>query len=187
MPIIEIIKEDPRISKLQFLAKALKNGDDRFHVTTLKVESDGSAVALDGARLHWVADIELEKGYYKMVRCTKTKISIDRIADLDDANLPGYPQYSDLLLLPDVEPLDLMMTTVDNGNSKAYTAIVRAMVGRVTINFNFVNDLCATWDGIASVYIPPPTLNNRTGDDETNGAVIFTMPEYQAIIMPMNL
>ena len=131
----ELSKFDDRLQAIQFLSKSMLPKDGRFHVGHIRVEADGSAVSTDGARLHYVKDIALEPGYYKVHKCTKSGALIDKVFELDTSE-GGFPDYADILTIPNIEGFDVMLRTSDNIPSKVFTEVVRAMA-KSTVNFNF--------------------------------------------------
>ena len=180
---IELSKFDERLQAIQFLSKSMLPKDGRFHVGHIRVEADGSAVSTDSARLHFVKNINLEPGYYKVHKCTKSGALIDKVFELDTSE-GGFPDYADTLTIPNVMGFKVMLGTSDNTPSKVFTKVVRAMA-KSTVNFNFINDLCSIFDDMVSVIVPEPT-----GDDddlETNGPIHLVKNGYHAVIMPVRL
>ena len=69
---IELNKTSSRLEAIQFLAKSMLPKDGRFHTSHFKAEVNGNAVSTDGARLHFVENLPLEPGYYKIHKLTKS-------------------------------------------------------------------------------------------------------------------
>ena len=182
---IELSKPDSRLEAIQFLAKSMLPKDGRFHVGHIKVEVNGNAASTDGARLHFVENLPLEPGYYKVHKCTKSGALIDKVFELDTSE-GSFPDYDDILAKRNETSHEFlaMLGTSDNNPSKVFTMVVRAMA-KSTVNFNFINDLCNVFDDMVSVIVPAPT-----GDDddlETNGPIHFVKNGYHAVIMPIRL
>ena len=185
----ELSKFDDRLQAIQFLSKSMLPKDGRFHVRHIRVEADGSAVSTDGMRLNFVKDINLEAGYYKVHKCTKSGALIDKVFDLvDDQGMENgsFPDYADILAKRNEtsREFDVLLGTSDNIPSQAFTEVVRAMA-KSTVNFNFINDLCNVFDDMVSVIVPAPT-----GDDddlETCNPIHFVKNGYHAVIMPVIL
>ena len=69
---IELNKTDSRLETIQFLSKSMESKSGRFHTSHFKVEVNGNAASTDGARLHFVENLPLEPGYYKIHKLTKS-------------------------------------------------------------------------------------------------------------------
>ena len=187
----KLSKTDGRFQAIQFLSKPMLPKDGRFHVGHIRVEADGSAVSTDGARLHFVKDINLEPGYYKVHKCTKSGTLIDKVFDLvDDQGMENgsFPLYTDILAKRNETSHEFyaMLGTSDNNPSKVFTMVVRAMA-KSTVNFNFINDLCNVFDDIVSVIVPEPGTSYNDGEPETEKPIHFVKNGYQAVIMPVRL
>ena len=185
---IELSKFDERLQAIQFLSKSMLPKDGRFHVGHIRVETDASAVSTDGSRLHWVKDINLEPGYYKVHKCTKSGVLIDKVFDLDTTE-GSFPDYTDILAKRNdtSREFDVMLGTSDNIPSKVFTEVVRAMA-KSTVNFNFINDLCNVFDDMVSVIVPEPSASSyREGEPETCNPIHFVKNGYHAVIMPVRL
>ena len=179
----ELSKFDDRLQAIQFLSKSMLPKDGRFHVGHIRVEADGSAVSTDGARLHFVKDINLEAGYYKVHKCTKSGALIDKVFELDTSE-GSFPKYADILTIPNVVGFDVMLGTSDNIPSRVFTEVVRAMA-KSTVNFNFINDLCNVINDVVSVIVPEPGTSYNDGEPETVKPIHFVKNGYHAVLMPV--
>ena len=187
---IELSKPDSRLEAIQFLAKSMLPKDGRFHLGHVKVEANGNAVSTDGSRMHFVENLPLEPGYYKVHKCTKSGALIDKIFELDTTE-GSFPDYADILTIPNgngEKSFDVVLSTSDNQPSKTYSEIVRAMSGNV-VNFNFVNDLCNVIDDTVSVIVPAPDNmgKNESFTGETCKPIHFVKNGYHAVIMPIQV
>ncbi|MFQ5772467.1 MAG: hypothetical protein ACE5HX_18165 [bacterium] len=178
---IELDKNDIRLEAIRFLAKALDAKDDKFHTSHFKVEENGSAVSSNGAILHWAKDVSLKPGYYKVHKITKTKALIDKVFDLD-TNEGSFPDYQDLLRIPDAKRFDVWLSPDGYAPAKAYTKIIRAMEVS-TIDFIFLNNLCSIFDDIFSVVIPKS--EEFGGTIQTFKAIHLLKNDYHVLIMPL--
>ena len=186
----KLSKTDERLQAIHFLSKSMLPEDGRFHVGHIRVEADGSAVSTDGARLHFVKDINLEPGYYKVYKCTKSGALIDKVFELDTSE-GGFPDYADILTIPKAVGFDVMLGASDNIPSKVFTKVVRAMA-KSTVNFNFINDLCNVFNDLFSVIVPEPdTMSNNDNyiqdEPETCKPIHFVNNGYHAVIMPVRI
>ena len=178
---IELSKPDSRLEAIQFLAKSMLPKDGRFHVGHIKVEANGNAVSTDGARLHFVGDLALEPGYYKIHKLTKSGALIDKAHDLDTRE-GDFPDYADLLAFPSGNgEQSFSVNLTPDFASKSYTEVVRAMKGS-TIEFSFLKDLCNTVQEVVSVVVPGPEETSR--GLETCKPIHFGNDNLHAIIMP---
>ena len=124
---IELNKTDSRLEAIQFLAKSMLPKDGRFHVSHFKVQANGNAVSTDGARLHFVGDLALEPGYYKVHKLTKSGALIDKAYELDTRE-GDFPNYADLLAFPSGNgEQSFSVNLTPDFASKSYTEVVRAM------------------------------------------------------------
>ena len=182
---IELSKTDERLQAIQFLSKSMLPKDGRFHVGHIKVEANGNAVSTDGARLHFVENLPLEPGYYKVHKVTKSGALIDKVFDLDIGE-GGFPDYADILTIPNVQGFDVMLGTSDNIPSRVFTEVVRAMA-KSTVNFNFINDLCNVFNDVFAVIVPEPGASYDDDEPETERPIHFVNNGYHAVIMPVRL
>ena len=179
---IELTKTDQRLEAIQFLSKSMLPKDGRFHAGHIKVEEDGSAVSTDGSRLHWVNDIALEPGYYKVFKVTKTGALIDKVYELD-TDEGTFPDYIDILAIPEGEGETSFDTVLNSERaSGSYTKVIRAMSSS-TLEFSFINDLCSIFDDVFAVIVPKPE-GNHNDDLETCRPVHFIKNGYHAVVMP---
>jgi hypothetical protein len=73
----------------KWLASALADSTDgRFHVSTIWVKEDGSALATDGMRMHVVSISSLEAGYYRVAKQTRWSITLEKVAVADICDFP---------------------------------------------------------------------------------------------------
>ena len=192
---IELNKTSSRLEAIQFLSKSMEskssiyNISGRFHTSHFKVEVNGNAVSTDGARLHFVENLPLEPEYYKVHKCTKSGALIDKVFELNNSstyNGRDFPDYADILTIPNVEGFDVALGTSDNIPSRVFTEVVRAMA-KSTVNFNFINDLCNVFDDVVSVIVPEPDASFKDGEPETCNPIHFVKNGYHAVIMPVRL
>jgi hypothetical protein len=178
-----------------------KNGDTRFHVGHIKVEPDGSAVGTDGNRLHHVScfhykGVQVEPGYYRILKRTKTEVWIDRVSELDEPH--GYPPYEELM---NYEPektvnFELTLTTEFIPMFGAFAELTRCTPRGQCFNFYYFADICELIDGEVSVclkidkhwqteepHIEKPVIFERVVKfPDENGEVVLT-----ALLMPVRL
>ena len=91
-----INKKDPtgystetHLKEIQWLASALADADDaRFHVTHIWVRDNRQAIATDGSRMHIVAMVSLEPGYYRVMKKSRWSITLQRVNDEDTCDFP---------------------------------------------------------------------------------------------------
>lgn len=184
MSTITIDKNDKRLDSVKFLISAMKKNDLRFHIKHFKVETDNSAVSTDGARLHYVKEIDLESGYYVVHKNLKTSVLIEKVYDFETGK-ERYPVYQDLLKVPDFIQFDYFNKTEDSDPSSLFAEVVRKMKEAV-LNFYFVEALCNTMDGIITVSIAEPE-KNYNGEIETTQPIHFVKENLHAVIMPKKL
>ena len=179
----ELNKFDDRLKAIQFLSKAMDCKSLRFHIKHFRVEN-GRAVSTDGHRLHHVDYVALEDGFYKIHKCTKTTALIDKVYELDNDE-GSFPDYADLLVLPEFKVFDLMFSA--EKLSASYTRVIRAMES-TTLEFNYVKDLLVM-DGVVTIHIAEPESNihNSSEPDETCQPVHFVLGGLHAIIMPKSI
>ena len=185
MTTIQIDKSDKRLKAVKFLTACMSKNDERFHCKHFKVESDQSAIATDGHRLHWVYDLALAPGYYQVHKNNKTSVLIEKVYELD--TLEGsYPDYVDILSIPDDgKTFDIMFQDIPGGCdvSGVYTTIIRQMES-TTLNFDYVSDVYSALEGDVVSCIVPPNEKTGLGEIETCKPVHFQRNGFQAVIMP---
>ena len=190
MATVLIDKNDKRLKAIKFLTSCMAKNDHRFHIKHFKVESDGSAVSTNGSRLHWVKELPLESGYYKIHKNNKASVLIEKVYDLD-TNEGSYPDYIDLLTVPEGEDEkveDILFSERSErpgacDASGVYTKVVRNMT-ETTLNFNYVNDIYNTLEGDVVTCIVPEPDKTPKGNIETWKPIHFMRNGYHAVVMP---
>lgn len=163
-------KSDPRTDLVLFVARAVekKNGYKDY----LKmVYSDGKAnlIATDGKRLHCVNfTFGMPKGYYEIVKATKTEILLYR---KDDMDVP-FPDYEKIV--PSITDAKRKIENSSLYGPQLVAQVIRALEPTDCINLDFLSD--TTKD-----------MNWKNVYFYCEGKVIyFADDERFALIMPMN-
>jgi len=185
MATVTIGKTDSRLKAVKFLTSCMAQKDNRFHIKHFKVEKDGSAVATDGSRLHWVSELPIEPGYYQVHKNNKASVLIEKVYDLD-TDEGSYPDCTDLLEVPNGNgEKSFNLVCIDNDPSSAYTQVIRTMQ-ETTLNFNFVNDICVSIDDVVNCIVPESDTGwGSDGNKEvTSKPVHFVLNGFHAVIMP---
>lgn len=125
---------------IKFLADVLRkdSDDSRNHVTRIRVEKDGSAVATNGMALHFVNVSGLEPGYYKPVKNRKTVVELVRTDELETHD---YPDYASVLegYRPGHMAYEDIEVVKDDGSFifAFYTKLVRGMPSDSECTYNW--------------------------------------------------
>ena len=161
------------LSEVQYLASALAKDDARFHVTTIQVRKDRSAVATNGMSLHYIELCSLEMGFYKVIKTTRWSVTLEKVAEEDVCD---FPPVDDILAEAKQERGTVDITGLDEDKAEiAYCTVLRAM------SENFVNY------NLFMTAIKGTDQFDVKFDSSCNKAIYVIADGRMAIVMPFRI
>jgi hypothetical protein len=129
----------PDLDGIQFCLRALtKNKSERrMHVIRLYVK-EGVMVGTDGNRLHtYKLETDMPDGFYRPLINTKANVIIYHEKD----NTNSYPEYQDLIKIPDGKPDKMNMCFGEHHMFACYALAIRELSDEATLRFDYFKDL----------------------------------------------
>jgi hypothetical protein len=161
------------LSEIQWLAKALKPDDARFHVSTIVVRKDGSAWATDGTRMHVVNYCSLSEGYYKVAKSTRWSITLRK---LEETEICEVPDVDDILAgqFQTAGAVEICAAMNGDGLHLEFAKLIRKMDTN-TVNFHFFEEAVSGMPAFGIKF-----------DSGCEKPIYFTGDNRMAVVMPIN-
>ena len=168
-------RDDQDFEAVKFAASVVKPEKDegRAHLIYVYVKG-GIIYGTDGSRLHAGCAVELQEGFYKVVKNTKSMVDLVYQDNID----MSYPD-AESIFIPTVKKTDeLNILGGDETEHSAICNLNRAMPENCCINIYHVIDLCK-WDRAWAVDIHV--------EEKCVGPILWKAGNLKAAIMPRRI